>query len=109
MPSELLLLASNINEEPCLQRSIDMKPSPFSILFAALVLTAVVCAQSNSPAPKPVSCAPDAPMAVPQSSNLSKPNTPDAPPASGTAQQDSSPKASEEEAKEAKDKDKQDS
>src|SRR5436305_11082776 len=72
MPSELLLLASNVNEEPCLQRSIDMKPSPFSILFAALVLAAVVCAQSNPPAPQQASGAPDTPIAGPQSSNPSK-------------------------------------
>jgi len=80
-----------------------MRPSPFSILLAALVLTAVVCAQSNSPAPKQASGAPDTPIAGPQSSNPSKPGTLDQTPASGTAKAASSPETKEkEDAKDAK-------
>src|SRR5438045_8798318 len=63
-----------------------MKHFPFPIIFAAFVLTAVACAQSNSPAPKPASGISDAPTAGTQTSNPSKLASPDASQASGSSQ-----------------------
>jgi hypothetical protein len=75
----LLLAASNYFWTGICKTQRLMKHSPFPIIFAAFVLAAVACAQSNSPAPKQASGAPGAPIAGSQTSNPSTAATPDAP------------------------------